>query len=356
RLRLPVYPFEGERHWPTDEATPSRFALAPAGEGAYRLHIAPDAPLVADHRLAGEPVLAAAAQIVIAWRALETHTSAGGAHSASGPGESHESNGSHDSDRSNDLNDSRHSIDGIDASAATHVALHDIEWLAPIAIGAPTDLHVTLARDEDEDEDEDRNDDDDRDGDEGAARFAIAIPPAIDTPLGRGRATRAASSRSAAPAFDIAAIRARCTQPISADACYDAFAAIGIDYGPTFRPLRALAVGREEVLAEFDAAALARTTDDARLVALLDGAFQAIAGLQLADAGRIDGALLPAALARIEFVGPLADSVHAWIREVPAASGRRTFDLDLVTARGARCASLRGLALASGRRAASRDA
>ncbi|AOJ03978.1 polyketide synthase [Burkholderia mayonis] len=331
RLRLPVYPFEGERHWPTDEATPSRFALAPAGESAYRLPIAPDAPLVADHRLAGEPVLAAAAQIVIAWRAFEAEASG-----------------------------SSHSDDWSGADTRAHVALHDIEWLAPIAIGAPTDLHVTFARDEDEDEDEDEddngNDDDGRGNNRDAARFAIAASPAVDTPLGRGRATRSASARPAAPALDIAAIRARCTQPISADACYDAFAAIGIDYGPTFRPLRALAVGREEVLAEFDAAALARMADDARLVALLDGAFQAIAGLQLADAGRIDGALLPAALARIEFVGPLADSVHAWIREVPAASGHRTFDLDLVTERGERCASLRGFALASGRRAASHEA
>ncbi|KVO74820.1 polyketide synthase [Burkholderia ubonensis] len=303
RLRLPVYPFEGERHWPIDEAAPTRFALAPDGDGAYRLSIAPDAPLVADHRLAGEPVLAAAAQIVIAWRAFEAGASA---------------------------------ID-----AGTNVTLHDIEWLAPIAIGAPTDLRVTLARDEGVNDD---------------ARFAIAVSPAIDTPLGRGCATRIASAPAGAPALDLEAIRARCTQPIPAATCYDAFAAIGIDYGPTFRPLRTIAVGRDEALAEFDAAALAGTSGDARIVALLDGAFQAIAGLQLADAGRIEGALLPAALAHIELTGPIADSSHAWIREVPNESGRRTFDLDLVTARGESCASLRGFALASARSQTSREA
>ncbi|WP_431825743.1 thioester reductase domain-containing protein [Burkholderia sp. F1] len=301
RLRLPVYPFEGERHWPTDEAAPTRFALAPDGDGAYRLSIAPDAPLVADHRLAGEPVLAAAAQIVIAWRAFEAGA--------------------------------------IDAD--TNVALHDIAWLAPIAIGAPTDLHVTLARDE-------RVNDD--------ARFAIAVSPAVDTPLGHGYATRVASTSTGASALDLEAIRARCTQSIPADTCYDAFAAIGIDYGPTFRPLRAIAVGRDEALAEFDAAALARTAGDARIVALLDGAFQAIAGLQLADAGRIEVALLPAALARIELTGPVADSSHAWIREVPNETGRRTFDLDLVTASGESCASLRGFALASARSSTAREA
>ncbi|MET3551230.1 thioester reductase domain-containing protein [Burkholderia sp. 567] len=301
RIRLPVYPFEGERHWPTDEAAHTRFALAPDGDGAYRLSIGPDAPLVADHRLAGEPVLAAAAQIVIAWHAFEPSA----------------------------------------IETDTNVALHDIEWLAPIAVGAPTDLRVTLARDEEVNAD---------------ARFAIAVSPAFDTPLGRGCATRIASAPAGASALDLAAIRARCTQPIPAATCYDAFAAIGIDYGPTFRPLRTIAVGRDEALAEFDAAALAGTAGDARIVTLLDGAFQAIAGLQLADAGRIEGAQLPAALARIELTGPIADISHAWVREVPNEAGRRTFDLDLVTASGESCASLRGFALASARSQTSREA
>ncbi|KWZ38906.1 polyketide synthase [Burkholderia savannae] len=384
RLRLPVYPFEGERHWPTDEAPPSRFALAPEGDGAYRMSIAPDAPLVADHRLAGEPVLAAAAQIVIAWRALEANANAIDAIDASGAGESNEptgSNGSSDSSGSNGSSNSsapnpssvstdsdatgcpHDSRSTIGAAVATHIALHDIEWLAPIAIAEPTDLHVALAH---AGADNGGNDyanvnperGENRNANEtgGALQFSIAVSPAVDAPLGRGHASRVANARANAPALDIDAIRARCTQPISADACYDAFAAIGIDYGPTFRPLRALAIGRDEVLAEFDASALARTTGDARLVALIDGAFQAIAGLQLAGAGRIDGALLPASLARIELTGPLADSAHAWIREVSSDAGRRTFDLDLVTVRGEPCAALRGLALASGRRAAAREA
>ncbi|RXV64360.1 SDR family NAD(P)-dependent oxidoreductase [Burkholderia stabilis] len=303
RLRMPSYPFEGERHWPTDEAAPTSFAFAPDGDDAYRLSIAPDAPLVADHRLAGEPVLAAAAQIAIAWRAFATGTSA--------------------------------------IVADPNVVLHDIEWLAPIAIGAPADLRVTLARDECVNAD---------------ARFAIAVSPAIDTPLGRGCATRIASAPTSTSTLDLEAIRTRCTQAIPAATCYDAFAAIGIDYGPTFRPLRSIAVGRDEALAEFDPAALAGTVGDARVVALLDGAFQAIAGLQLADTGRLEGALLPAALARIDLTGPVADSSHAWIREVSNETGGRAFDLDLVTANGESCASLRGFVLASARSKTPRDA
>ncbi|CAJ3801229.1 polyketide synthase [Burkholderia pseudomallei] len=386
RLRLPVYPFEGERHWPTEAAPAARFALAPDADGAYRIAIAPDAPLVADHRLAGEPVLAAAAQIVIAWRAFEADALAGDAGQAGDVGESMESMESMESNGSSaskpaatsadsgtaadsrDLHDSyhshdfRHTIDTIDTidtnatSAATPIALCDIEWLAPIAIGAPTDLCITLARDAHGDIDARRGEAAHRRANGRAARFAIAAAPAIDTPLGRGHATRIASAPSNAPELDIEAIRARCTQAVSADACYDAFAAIGIDYGPTFRPLRAIAVGRDEALAEFDASALARTTGDARIVALLDGAFQAIAGLTLAHAASLESGLLPASLARIEFTGPLADSVRAWIREAPSDTGRRTFDIDLVTASGRSCASLRGLALASGRSATSREA
>ncbi|AGK50095.1 thioester reductase domain protein [Burkholderia thailandensis MSMB121] len=361
RLRLPVYPFEGERHWPTDEAPPARFALAPDGDGAYRMSIAPDAPLAADHRLADEPVLAAAAQIVIAWRAFEANANATDSSLASDIGESNESSGSSRSIGSNASNPSGASIDSTDAggshdtNATTRVVLHDIEWLSPIAIGAPTDLRVTLARDEHGNVDEGRGENEQRRENGGAARFAIAVAPAIDAPLGRGYAARIASAPTNAPALDVDAIRARCTQPIAADTCYDAFAAIGIDYGPTFRPLRAIAVGRDEAFAEYDASALARTTGDARIVALLDGAFQAIAGLRLADTGRLESGFLPASLARIEFTGALANSVHAWIREVPGVIGRRTFDLDLVTARGEPCASLRGLALASGRTKTSRE-
>ncbi|MCS3398804.1 thioester reductase domain-containing protein [Burkholderia thailandensis] len=374
RLRLPVYPFEGERHWPTDAVPPARFTLAPEGDGAYRMHVAPDAPLVADHRLGGEPVLAAAAQIVIAWRAFEADANAADSSRASEagepsqPDERNEPNGSSraiGSKGSNpagaaidstDAGGSRVSSNTADANAATQITLRDIEWLAPIAIGAPADLHVTLAREERSNANEDRRGNAHRREIGNAARFAIAVAPAIDAPLGRGYAARIARAPTNAPALDVDAICARCTQPIAADACYDAFAAIGIGYGPTFRPLRAIAVGRDEAFAEFDPSALARTTGDARIVALLDGAFQAIAGLQLADAGRLEGGLLPASLARIEFTGPLADSTHAWIREAPGETGRRTFDIDLVTARGVPCASLRGLALASGRGGASREA
>ncbi|WP_038710409.1 beta-ketoacyl synthase N-terminal-like domain-containing protein, partial [Burkholderia thailandensis] len=374
RLRLPVYPFEGERHWPTDAVPQARFTLAPEGDGAYRMHVAPDAPLVADHRLGREPVLAAAAQIVIAWRAFEADANAADSSRASEagepsqPDERNEPNGSSraiGSKGSNpagaaidstDAGGSRVSSNTADANAATQITLRDIEWLAPIAIGAPADLHVTLAREERSNADEDRRGNAHRREIGNAARFAIAVAPAIDAQLGRGYAARIARAPTNAPALDVDAIRTRCTQPIAADACYDAFAAIGIDYGPTFRPLRAIAVGRDEAFAEFDPSALARTTGDARIVALLDGAFQAIAGLQLADAGRLEGGLLPASLARIEFTGPLADSTHAWIREAPGETGRRTFDIDLVTARGVPCASLRGLALASGRGRASREA
>ncbi|MCS0468649.1 hypothetical protein LV178_25005, partial [Burkholderia mallei] len=180
-------------------APAARFALAPDADGAYRIAIAPDAPLVADHRLAGEPVLAAAAQIVIAWRAFEADALAGDAGQAGDVGESMESMESMESNGSSaskpaatsadsgtaadsrDLHDSyhshdfRHTIDTIDTnatSAATPIALCDIEWLAPIAIGAPTDLCITLARDAHGDIDARRGEAAHRRANGRAARFA----------------------------------------------------------------------------------------------------------------------------------------------------------------------------------------
>ncbi|MBF3850789.1 hypothetical protein ISG21_35585, partial [Burkholderia pseudomallei] len=157
----------------------------------------------------------AAAQIVIAWRAFEADALAGDAGQAGDVGESMESmesmesNGSsaskpaatsadsgtaadsrdpHDSYHSHDF---RHTIDTnatnatSAANAATPIALRDIEWLAPIAIGAPTDLCITLARDAHGDIDARRGEAAHRRANGRAARFAIAAAPAIDTPLGR---------------------------------------------------------------------------------------------------------------------------------------------------------------------------
>ncbi|MET5020731.1 hypothetical protein AAHH78_37945, partial [Burkholderia pseudomallei] len=80
---------------------------------------------------------------------------------------------------------------------------------------------ITLARDAHGDIDARRGEAAHRRANGRAARFAIAAAPAIDTPLGRGHASRIASAPSDAPELVIEAIRARCTQAVSADACYD---------------------------------------------------------------------------------------------------------------------------------------
>ncbi|KWO66295.1 thioester reductase domain-containing protein [Burkholderia ubonensis] len=294
-LRLPAYPFDATRHWPDALSAPAAVELMPIGDGAFQVRLDPAQPLVADHWLAGEPVLAAAAQIVFARRAFEA-----------------------------------------DSGDCANVTLRDVEWLAPVTVGASTEVRIVVTR-------------------HGGARAHVALGVAATggAVSSRGEASHAPAAAECG-AVDLDTIRARCRQAVTAGACYDAFAERGIDYGPSFRPLAGLAVGQDEVLADFDPEALAALDGDAREVALLDGAFQAISGLHVANAQRIDAGWLPAALARIDWHGEMADARHAWICAVAMQAGRGTFDITLCAGDGTPRASLRGFTLASRQAAAAR--
>lgn len=52
--------------------------------------------------------------------------------------------------------------------------------------------------------------------------------------------------------LDVQAVRARCARPIDLDRFYSSCAAVGLDYGPAFRGLRALRAGGREALAEIE--------------------------------------------------------------------------------------------------------
>ena len=53
------------------------------------------------------------------------------------------------------------------------------------------------------------------------------------------------------PCADLASLRRACPTPVPIEACYRAFAGTGLEYGPAFRLISALAVGPDSALAEF---------------------------------------------------------------------------------------------------------
>ncbi|MCX5401883.1 non-ribosomal peptide synthetase/type I polyketide synthase [Streptomyces sp. NBC_00102] len=60
---------------------------------------------------------------------------------------------------------------------------------------------------------------------------------------------RSAQRRSAGPALDTDAVRARCAHRLGAEECYAGLAALGYHYGPAFRAIEEVWIGADEVLA-----------------------------------------------------------------------------------------------------------
>lgn len=103
-----------------------------------------------------------------------------------------------------------------------------------------------------------------------------------------------------APRADLARLRRVCATPVPIEACYRAFAGTGLEYGPAFRLISALAVGPDSALAEFSGAGRA----DGYLVhpPCLDNGLQTLLAAFLHGGGQAAGSTtsyLPVRIARI---------------------------------------------------------
>lgn len=128
----------------------------------------------------------------------------------------------------------------------------------------------------------------------------------------------ALGDNAAAPvpeSLDLAALRSRCAQPVDVETLYESLAALGLNYGPQFRPLRQLHAGQGELLAQLEIAAEGAEADAYHLPPmLLDGAFQAIAALQRVDAESEDFIYLPTSVDRVQSYRALGASALVYGR------------------------------------------
>ncbi|MBI1357396.1 MAG: SDR family NAD(P)-dependent oxidoreductase [Acidobacteria bacterium] len=138
------------------------------------------------------------------------------------------------------------------------------------------------------------------------------------------------------PTLDLAAVQARCAEPVDTAAFYAALAEEGLDYGPEFRGAVEIRRGEGE--------ALARLRSTGRLTPLLDACFQTLAAALPAQPD--GGTHVPVALDAVEASLPPAASrsgvelwVHARLREGDTPSG----DLLLTDESGAVLVRLEGL-------------
>src|SRR5262249_3096157 len=143
-----------------------------------------------------------------------------------------------------------------------------------------------------------------------------------------------------APRVDLVALRSRCVEAVDVAQVYETLAATGLIYGPAFRGLQRLWVGKDEVLAETVLPDGAPGAEQYGIhPALLDAAFQSVIGLA-------DRSLhLPFAMDRVvgHAVGTTPAWVHARKRPQEEASEGLLVDVTLSDAQGEVLVEVSGL-------------
>jgi acyl transferase domain-containing protein/methionyl-tRNA formyltransferase/acyl carrier protein len=325
RISLPTYPFAEDRYW-RRRSTADDVVSASPSEPLGRLH-----PLVhantsdlseqrfssrftgeelflRDHQVKGQKVLPGVAYLEMARAAVQR----AGARSAA-------------------------------ARAATGVRLTNVVWARPIAVGdTPADVHIGLFPAED-----------------GSVAYQVYTHhSSAEEVVVHGQGTAVWMPPDSRPPLNLGALQERLDgSSLSPEACYAAFGAMGIDYGPAHRGLEKIYVGEREVLAKLTLPACVAETGSQFTLhpSMMDAALQAAIGIGHSDASlrrlaESHGArpALPFALQSLELLAGCEASMWVWIRpakhlESAARSDRvQKLDFDLCDLQGNICVSLRG--------------
>ncbi|GHI34974.1 beta-ketoacyl synthase N-terminal-like domain-containing protein [Streptomyces daghestanicus] len=313
RARLPGYPFDHSRSWPLGAPRDGRDG--PAGRRAdgprgmvdrntstlrgisFERDLDPGEPLLADHVVAGRPVLPAAAFMEFV-RAVSAA-----------------------------------------AAGAPPRRLEDLTFRQPAEAGGPLVLRAEVS------------------GDETALTVTVtSAPPAAGagTPESRVHVTARvpaptdpAAAPAPPPAAVLAALRERCPSSLAPADLYALFARHSVHYGPLYQVVTDFSYGERDVVARVSSEAAGGTAGTALPPALLDGALQTVMGF-LAHGGGASERYLPFAVERLDVYGPLPAEVvvHARPRRLAGGGARvRKFDLTLYDPDGGTRAELTGLAL-----------
>jgi acyl transferase domain-containing protein len=138
--------------------------------------------------------------------------------------------------------------------------------------------------------------------------------------------------RAAARAEDLESMRRRCTEPVDVAKTYEAFASMGLVYGPSLQGLRALWRGTGEVLAEVSLQPGVAMDGYGLHPALLDAGLQSI--LVCVGAESLGSAILPFELGRVVVHRSGATSAMVHVRLVEASTDEAVADLTLMDASG----------------------
>lgn len=279
RITLPGYPFERKRFWLAKEKPEiADRALAPiplAGQkGTYTVHVAPSDSFLADHRVGDTPVLPGVAYLEIGL----------------GVGR---------------------------LLGVTSPSLTSVVWMSPLRVKDAVTLKIRATPNVD-----------------GSARIEVMSGPS-DILHAQMRVEQRVT---AAPGHDLDALHAAMTDQRTAAEVYQAFDAMGLEYGPSHRVIEALQTGPDVAIAQLVHHGEPGELSDYTLhPGLADGALQAAIGL--ATSSDPTRAELPFALDRVAVFAPCQARMWAFVSR---DAGK--LNVDLMNADGDVCASLQGFA------------
>lgn len=303
RVSLPTYPFARETYWVERRVKPvgatGRSSLHPLvqvntstlREQRFSSVFDGSELFLAHHRVQGDPVLPGVAYLEMARAALA-------------------------------LSDPFEQTSGV-------FQLSQVVWGRSLAVhDASTELHIALDEEDD--------------------RVGFEVFSGSDLSYTTGKMAWVEVVRPAP--VDVPAVRERMSFGVlSSDACYAAFTAAGMDYGPAYRALRCIQRGDHEALAQI---VLPDSIPDQSgsfglHPSMLDSAFQATLGLEFGGGG-LTAPRIPFALERLIQWQSVPATAWVWVR--PAASavsgvGVVCYDLDIVDEGGVVCVQMCGVAM-----------
>nr|WP_092067195.1 amino acid adenylation domain-containing protein [Dendrosporobacter quercicolus]NSL46456.1 amino acid adenylation domain-containing protein [Dendrosporobacter quercicolus DSM 1736]SDL51088.1 amino acid adenylation domain-containing protein [Dendrosporobacter quercicolus] len=325
RISLPPYPFTKENYWVAEIKTRSASNMSTSSAVITFMH-----PLLhqnssdfteqrfsstftgqefflADHVVKGQRVLPGVAYLEMARAAVEQAT-------------------------------------GATAELDAGIQLKNIVWSCPVVVGEkPVQVHIGLCPE-----------------DNGEISYQIYRKSTTDNaePVVYSRGRAVPRSASEASTLDIPFLQSQCGQSsLSSYQCYEAFRALGFDYGPAHQGIEVVYVGAGQVLAKLSLPLAVSDTNDQFVLhpSLLDAALQASIGLMLdsdkslsSNSGVHCRPILPFALQELNINGKCTAVMWALIRyskDSKAGDNVQKIDIDLSDAKGTICVQMKGLTL-----------
>ncbi|MWC28302.1 SDR family NAD(P)-dependent oxidoreductase [Paenibacillus sp. MMS18-CY102] len=208
---------------------------------------------------------------------------------------------------------------------SAHLQLRQIVWARPVTVEAgPVELAVGLQANS-----------------EGAIELELR---SAGQPRGKGAAyshgLAAYVDAGTMPPVALDSLSANCNAALDAQQCQEAFGAMGIHYGPSFRGLENVLIGTGYVLAKLSLPMMDHSHHHTALhPGMLDSALQAAIGLVLAghSDGQASKPMLPFALEQLDVYAPLVSSMWAYVRysgHTKANSAIQKLDIDLCDEQG----------------------